>query len=284
MQINQIVNLEKYPLDDLDSSEGQSLINSCQLQLEETGSCLLPDFVKKEALDLAKQDGLNKLDSAFQVDHNFSYDDVNDDTLAIPLESLPPDHPRHFKSLTRIRFLARDLMEQNNPARTLHDWSGMTDFISRVMDQPTFQSACPLSSCILTVAEEGELQEWHFDGIDYIVTLMLEKPEHGGEFEYVTDLRKPGQPDDYAGVSAVFKGEHDKIISLPIEPGTLTLFKGKYNLHRAAPVAKGSRRMMAILSYEQVPNKTGTENYLKLFYGRSLCDLPEHERIVQFQN
>ena len=281
MNISQIVDLDRYPLDRLDSPEGHALVVACQQQLNETGSCLLPGFFSHAALEAARSDGLDKLNTAHQVDYEFAYDDVNDDTLAIPLESLPADHPRHYKSLTRIRFLARDLLHEDNPARLLHAWSGLTEFISQVMQQPTYPSACPLSSCILTVAEEGELQDWHFDGIDYIVTVMLEQSERGGAFEYVTGLRSLGQQDDYDGVSAVFQGKRDNVTSLPNEPGTLTLFKGKYNLHRAAPVAKGSRRMMAILSYEQVPDKTGSENYLRLFYGRSLSDLPEHERVVR---
>ena len=282
MKIDQIVNLQRYPLDQLDSAEGYALVESCRQKLEQTGSCLLPEFISQAALKEAHRDGLEKLSSAHQVDYEFAYDDVNDDTLATPLESLPADHPRHYKSLTRIRFLARDLMQKNNPARLLHTWPCMIEFISRVMQEPTFPSGCPLSSCILTTAEEGELQDWHFDGNDYIVTLMLEKPDRGGAFEYATGLRAPGEVDDYAGVSSVLKGERDRVHSLAIEPGTLTLFKGKYNLHKAAPVAEGCRRMMAILSYEQEPDKTGTERYLKLFYGRSLSDLPEDERVVRY--
>lgn len=258
------------------------LIESCKRQLHKTGACLLPDFISELAVHSIRSDGLDNLGHAHQVDHNFSYDDVNDDTLSIPLESLPSDHPRHFKSLTRIRFLARDLMHKDNPARLLHAWSGMTDFISRIMQEPTYPSACPLSSCVLTIAEEGELQNWHFDGNDYIVTLMLEQSAQGGAFEYVNGLRGPNQEDDYDGVSAVFKGRRDNVITLPITPGTLTLFKGKYNLHRASPVARGCQRMMAILSYEQEPDATGSENFLKLFYGRGLSDLPENQRIVKY--
>ena len=188
MKIEQIVNLQRYPLDRLDSVEGQALVQSCRDKLDQTGACLLPEFMSGSALEQAHRDGLNKLEAAHQVDYEFAYDDINDDTLSIPRDSLPEGHPRHYKSLTRIRFLARDLMQADNPARLLHAWPGMADFISRVMQEPTYPSGCPLSSCILTTAEEGELQDWHFDGVDYIVTLMLEKAERGGAFEYVSRL------------------------------------------------------------------------------------------------
>lgn len=241
MKISEIVNLNGYPIDQLDLPEGQAFVESCQQQLTQSGSCLLPEFFTSFALEQTRRDGLEKLDAAHQVDHEFAYDDVDDSTLSMPLLSLPENHPRHYKSLTRIRFLARDSMDESNPARLLHGWSGMTRFIARVMQQQTYQSACPLSSCILTVAEEGALQEWHFDGADYIVTIMLEKPEQGGAFEYVTGLRSAHEEDDFDGISDIFQGKRDNVISLPVEPGTLTLFKGKYNLHRAAPVAAGCR-------------------------------------------
>ena len=109
----------------------------------QTGSCLLPDFFSRQALEATRKDGIEKLPTAHQVDYEFAYDDVDDNTLAIPLESLPADHPRHYKSLTRIRFLARDLMDTDNPARLLHTWPGMTKFIAEVMQRPTYQSACP---------------------------------------------------------------------------------------------------------------------------------------------
>ena len=283
MNISEIVDEIRYPIAQLDSPRGKQFVQACQQQLRRTGACLLPGFISPAAIESARLDGIEKLSKAHQVDYNFAYDDVNDDTLAIPLETLPADHPRHHKSLTRIRFLARDILSEKNPMRLLHAWPGLREFIEQVMQQPTYPSACPLSSCILTVAEEEELQDWHFDGVDFIVTLMLEKPDDGGAFEYVTGLRKPDQEDDYDGVSAVFEGRCENIVSLPIEPGTLTLFRGKFNLHRAAPVARGSRRMMAVLSYEREPDQTGSEDYLRLFYGRSLHDLPCHQRLVHYR-
>ena len=282
MDIGKIIDLERYPLNELSSPEGVRLVESCRQQLNRTGACLLPQFLSTPALQQAHRDGLEKLTQGHQVDYEFAYDDVNDDTLAIPLESLPKNHPRRYKSLTWIRFIARDLLAVENPARLLHAWPGMTQFIAEVMQLSIYPSACPLSSCILTVAEEGELQDWHFDGNDFIVTLMLEKPDAGGAFEYVTGLRAPGKEDDFDNVNAVFEGRYQPIQVPHIEPGTLTLFRGRYNLHRAAPVAKGCRRMMAILSYEQEPGMTGSENYLKLFYGRSLADLPEQQRQLDY--
>ncbi|NKB76474.1 MAG: hypothetical protein GKR96_05355 [Gammaproteobacteria bacterium] len=129
---------------------------------------------------------------------------------------------------------------------------------------------CPLSSCVFTVAEAGELQDWHFDGNDFIVTLMLEDSPKGGHFEFATGLRRPNREDDFESISQVIAGKYADVNRPDIRPGTLTLFKGKYSLHRASAVEGEGRRVMAVLSYETTPGRIGGNEYLKLFYGRGL--------------
>ena len=277
-----MINVDCYSFGKSDDIAELDLIQSCRDQLDKTGSCLLPDFLTKASQQQALDDALDKISAAHQVNHEFAYDDVDDNTLAVSLKSLPENHPRHHKSLTKIRFLARDLLSPSNPLLMLHSDPLLCRFISQVMDKEIYPSACPLSSCVVTVAEEGELQDWHFDGADFIVTIMLEQANSGGDFEYVKGLRSADGSDDFAAISNVFKGDREGVIVPAIEPGTLTLFKGRFNLHRAAPVDAGSRRVMAVLSFETQPNKTGTDAFLKLFYGRNLADLPKQKRLVKF--
>ena len=271
MNISQIVNLDRYPLDKVDSDAYRDLITDCQQQLAEDGCCLLPEFIRTDALETSRQEAVNLASNSYQMDHYFAYDDVNDDTLSRNLDDLPEDHPLRFKSRTRIRFIARDLLVSENPVKQLHQWPGMCTFLRDTMQLPqVFTNDCPLSSCVMTVAEQGELQDWHFDGTEYIVTLMLEDSPQGGNFEFVPGLRRPDEEDDYENISSVIAGEYTNVICPDIQPGTLTLFKGKYSLHRASPVEGDGRRVMSVLSYETEPGLTGSNNYLKLFYGRTL--------------
>ena len=41
----QLVNLERYPIDDLESSAGRALLDTCQRQLAGRALCALPDFI-----------------------------------------------------------------------------------------------------------------------------------------------------------------------------------------------------------------------------------------------
>lgn len=271
MNISQIVDLDRYPLDEMGSTTYRKLIDDCQQQLNQNGCCLLPGFLKSDAMAQARLEAINLAKSGYQMNHHFAYDDVNDDTLARDLDDLPMDHPLRFKSLTKIRFVGRDLIHSENPVQQIHTWPQMCTFLQDTMQLPqVFINDCPISACVFTVAEAGEMQDWHFDGTEYIVTLMLEDSSEGGDFEFVTGLRQPDLEDDYDNISRVIAGQYPDVIRPDIKPGTLTLFKGKYSLHRASAVQGNGRRVMSVLSYETTPGRTGSEAYLKLFYGRSL--------------
>ena len=274
MRICNIVNTLRYPLDNLNGSAYRKLISRCRQQLEQDGCCLLPDFLNPNALNTAKQEAIALAKDGFQMNHHFAYDDVNDETLSRNLDSLPKDHPRRFKSLTKIRFIARDLMSPVNPIRRLHDWPNICTFLQDVLQIPAiYPNECPLSSCIFTVAERSELQDWHFDGNHFIVTLMLEDSNEGGHFEFVRGLREPDKEDKFESIAQVINGNYPAVRRPEIKPGTLTVFRGKYNLHRASVVEGNGRRIMAVLSYETEPGKTGTDEYLKLFYDRTLSEV-----------
>ena len=274
MNICDIVDTCRYPLDYSGGAIYKKLISQCRQQLEQEGCCLLPDFLKPDALDNAKQEAITLATGGFQMNRYFAYDDVNDDTLSRNLDSLPKDHPRRFKSLTKIRFVARDLISSVNPIQRVHNWPSICTFLQDLLQIPAiYPNECPLSSCVFTVAERGELQDWHFDGNQFIVTLMLEDSNDGGYFEFVRGLREPGKEDNFESIAQVINGNYPAVSRPVIKPGTLTVFRGKYSLHRASAVEGDGRRIMAVLSYETDPGKTGTDEYLKLFYGRTLSDV-----------
>ena len=67
---------------------------------------------------------------------------------------------------------------------------------------------------------------------------MLRKPEWGGNFECVPNLRSP-RDENYDGVRAVLRGRRDQVQVVGFEPGTLMVFRGHYTLHRVSPVRGG---------------------------------------------
>lgn len=274
MRMDQIVELERYPLDRLEGAACRDLVERCRAELEETGCCLLPGFLTPEAIAAALADADAALPRAHQVDFITTYDEGYPNPHGEPLDSLPADHPRRHPSPTYIRFIAKDLIRDGDPVKDLFHWPNMIEFAGGILGMSAiYPFACPMAGCIFTVAEKGELQDWHFDANDFIVTIMLEDAEKGGDFEYVPGLRTPDADDDFEGVRRVFGGKHPGVIRPGIEPGTLTIFRGRYNLHRASPVEGEGRRVMAVLSYEDTPDRVGVPKFQKQFYGRTLDEL-----------
>ena len=77
--------------------------------------------------------------------------------------------------------------------------------------------ADPLAGANVMAYRDGEALNWHFDRSEFTTTLLLQKPEAGGEFEYRTDLRSDSDP-NYDGVARLLlgadpDGAHPRIVA-----------------------------------------------------------------------
>ena len=66
-------------------------------------------------------------------------------------------------------------------------------------------------------ANDGQELNWHFDNSEFVITLLLQSPKAGGDFEYVKDLRDADAGDmNYDDVSAGVEGA--PVEKLQIDP------------------------------------------------------------------
>ena len=103
--------------------------------------------------------------------------------------------------------------------------------------------------------EQGDELGWHFDGADFVVTLLLQASESGGVFEFAPMLRTADDRND-DGVRALLAGERDAIRTMSGEPGTLALFRGHWSPHRVTPVrglARAHQRGALVLRRTRPP-------------------------------
>jgi hypothetical protein len=115
--------------------------------------------------------------------------------------------------------------------------------------------------------EDDELQ-WHFDQTDFVVSLAIQTADHGGHFEVVPRIRT-AEDECYDDVSAVLAGSRDGVVTLPMVPGTLLVFEGRYSLHRVSPVGSGRARHVGLLAYDTRPGTLGSELLREARYGRT---------------
>lgn len=195
--------------------------------------------------------------------------------------TLPATDPRRKFFDRSNAFVAADNFQPDGPLRTVFDSDGFDPFIRDCLQAPPdrfFRYADPLADVIVNTAVEGNGFPWHFDTNNYTVTLALQNAEHGGAFEYAPMIRT-STDENFDAVSQVLDGTSDKVISLNLEPGDLQLFKGRYSLHRVAPLRGQTPRYVAIFSYVEEPNMVGTPERARQLYGKTLPI--HHERAGQ---
>ena len=100
------------------------------------------------------------------------------------------------------------------------------------------------------------------------MTLLLQAPRNGRQFQYVRDLRDADAGDmNYQGVGDVLDGRTAPF-DLAISPGTLVLFRGRNSIHRVTPTIGPLTRILVVLAYNNVPGISLSEAARMTFFGR----------------
>lgn len=243
------LDLERYPIEHLDGPEAMRLVEECRAQIEREGLCLLPGFLPPAEVERAVAEAEQKLPDAFHKERSI---------VAMYESEMDPDGPADDPLRTAHRhemhIIATDEIDAGSPVRRLYEWDGFARFLSAVLGQPVHPVEDPLVSLVITAMQPGGEQGWHFDDNDFVVSLLLQKPAVGGEFEYAPMIRTDDDP-GWDRIREVFTAgsasEHVKVA--PVEPGTLALFRGEKSVHRVSPVVEGPTRLIALLSYHREP-------------------------------
>ncbi len=264
MKIAEIIKLDRYPLHELGSADGAALINTVRDTLQDSGSCTMEGFVTDAALQCMVRQAESLTDLAYHGPTEVSPYFFN---YAIG-ENLKVDdeHPTRRKGRRNLRQVAADLIPVDHLLSQLYRSSLMTDFLSEVLQIPVYRNQDRYQSLNISVMEEGGCQQWHFDGGNMVTTLLLQAPERGGNFEYVPNIRSE-QDENFDRVREVLDGHSRDVRTLNLKPGTLSLFRGHYSLHRVTEVSGAKRRLQAILGYTTRPNMVGSLNSSILHYG-----------------
>ena len=257
MSLSQIVDMQNYPLDD------EWFLNTCKAQLDETGVLVLPGFVTSDALKAMHAESVAGHPKAYFCVQNHSV------YLGPKDEAFADDHPanRHVESSKGC--ICDDEIAQDSPLRALYDADSFRNFVTHVTGETSLHPyADSLSSVNIHYAERGQQLGWHFDNSSFAITLLIRKPEGGGEFEYVKDLRDADQGEfNFDGVADLLDGKR-KPDKLEIEPGTLVLFRGRNSIHRVTPTEGATTRLLAVLAYNSEPGISLSESARMTFYGR----------------
>ena len=255
--IGQIVDLARYPIDRVESDEAQQLLVRCRQATDNTALCMLPGFIQPNAVKVMAEelDGL--------VANASRYDEERIAYAEPTTEIWPAGHPQGRKHVCRYYQLLNYQIPNDSPLRRLYYWPPLTEFLRRMMGYEEFyRSDCPHLALTAKLADEGDMDGWHFDGTDVAFSLMLQEPEAGGEFEYLPYLRTETEQ-NYDAVATAFDNPDRLSVRHTIKAGTLTVFKGDLSLHRVTSVEGGRRRIVALFSYHHQPGHVFHQYYIE---------------------
>ncbi|MEM7073807.1 MAG: phytanoyl-CoA dioxygenase family protein [Pseudomonadota bacterium] len=257
-----LIDLDRYPIH-RDCTARDALIARVRADLARDGCAVIRNFLTAGAIGALTQEA----DSVAHLGHRsfnrtnayFTKDDPD----------LPEDDPRRRFFDRSNTFIPADNFLKTGALRTIHDAPGFDRFVQDcVQEDRFFRYADPLADVIVNMAEAGNGFPWHFDTNNFTVTLAIQNACAGGAFEYAPAIRQGGE--NFDEVTRVLDGTSEKVTVLELCPGDLQLFRGRYSLHRVAPLKGARRRYVAIFSYVEEPGMVGAPERTKQLYGRVL--------------
>ncbi len=261
--MDDVIDLERYPLQAPESPAYAVLVGSCQRALAEHGMVNLDGFVRPDAVRRAAAE-LRPLSARASYNHRRSHNVYFLDRV----EDLAANHP----ALTRFETSSQTLCDDQLGGTLVHriyEWLPLLKFLARVMQVPELHlMQDPLARANVMEYRPGEALNWHFDRCRYTTTLLVQAAEHGGEFEYASALRSDTDP-NYDGVGKLLLGDRSRVQVNPLAAGTLNVFAGKNTLHRVSTVEGSRSRFVAVFSYYERPGLLFSDSERIGFYGRA---------------
>lgn len=268
MALHQVVETARYPLADPGAAEGRAVISRARHELETLGCTVLPDFIRPSLRDVLRQEC-----SAIAPRAHHDVETVNVYNIAVGTD-LPDGHPGRRTFQRGNAFVAKDRIPATSLVGRLYSHEAFQQFIAHCFGLPQLHElADPLSGLVLNVVAPGMEHPWHFDTNEFTVSMLTQEAEAGGAFEYCPNIRS-AHDERFDDVRDVLDGRGERLIRrLPLQPGDLQLFKGRYSLHRVSPVRGEVARHSAIFAYSERPGVIGSVARTRQLFGRVL---PEH--------
>ena len=268
--IYDLIDLDRYPLDNLSSQDGCQLIETIRVSLNKNGSCSLAGFVREAVIKqmAAEAETLQQLAYAGPTEvspYFFNYDLGKGAEIA-------EDHPLRRKGKRNLSQVATDLIPENHLLSRLYYSPVIADLLSQVLQQPVYRNQDKYQSLNISMMNSGGCQQWHFDSGRMVTTLLLQAPEAGGVFEYVPELRSD-ENENFDEVRKVLDGDLSRARQIKLEAGTFSLFRGHYSMHHVTEVQGNKTRIQAILGFSTTPDLHGNLESSILHYGPRVAEL-----------
>ena len=256
-ELSSVVNKNKNPLSDC------YFISECKKTLDIEGALVLPGFLNRTAVESINKEAETQKHLAYYTksQHNIY--------LTATDPQFECNHVRNRLVTSSKGCITTDQIPTDSALKVLYESSEFKKFLCQVLgEKQLYEYADNLSSINLHYAGDGQELGWHFDNSSFAITLMIQKPENGGEFEFLKDARDADSDDmGFNNVKKVLDGETipDK---LSINAGDLVLFRGRNSMHRVTPVIDNTTRKLVVLAYNSEKGVSLSKSARMTFFGR----------------
>ena len=245
--LNHFIDLDRYPIHELDSRAGQELITQAQDMMQTDTLCLLEGFLRNEALSQLGSEITQLEPDAHPLDYlSTAYGWMNNAGFA-------PEHPRSQLMRRNCSTITTEQLDPAGLCMEMYEFDELTEFVRRLLKYDTlYRTACPTLSIQINIMDENESFGWHFDTNDGVVSFTIQNADNGGGFEYAPLIRAEDD-ENYTAVSAILN-DSDTPRQPQLTAGTFSLFLGRRSLHRSAPVGTTKHTRQSLLfSYDRNP-------------------------------
>ena len=264
-RLSTIIDLKKYPIQDLASPVIKELIKKCKNDLDQFSCSTIPNFILSKSLKIMKTELEQQINEVYMSKETINpYLNSKDDP------SLEKDHPKRIFSKRFNGYLNSDLFEKDSEMKFLYEQELLLKFVSACLEiAPIYRWADPLACHAYNIMKPEGILPWHFDSCEFTLSIMIQKPEKGGIFEYCPNIREPGN-ENFEEVKKVLAGDRKTVRQLKLEPGDLQIFKGRFTLHRVTKIEGNCSRYLAIPAYVLDPWRVNTPEHSRSIYGKVL--------------
>jgi hypothetical protein len=261
----ELVDLGRYPINSPGTPAYDAVVDAARADLVDRGAAELAGFVTTEGVAALQAD------ADALAERSFHSGGVGTAYLELPEDHWPKDHPRQTWAPYAVGAVGYDVIPNASPLRRFYESAILLAFLEVVLDRGTLHRyADPCGALNLAVMGEGDELQWHFDQTDFVVSLAIQPAEHGGDFDVVPRIRS-GDDERYDDVAAVLGGDDDRVVTLPMTPGTLLVFEGRHSLHRVSPITGSTLRHVGLLAYDTKPGTVSSDLLREVRYGRTVA-------------
>merc|ERR1719362_88743 len=267
------VDLQRYPINDLGSVQGQLMLKEIRADLEKEGCVVLKGFMTSSWVTKAVAETWPLIDKRFVPDMSRNiYHSSKEDP------SLPKDHPANTFFQTKQAFIAGDWYSNETAVKRLYYYPPLLPFLSEVMGKTVYVSDDPFNSASMSVQTDNVSNSWHFDSNEFGVSVMVQKPEKGGDFQFAPGIRS-ATDEKYEAVQQLLEDKYPDVRTSPLQPGDVQIFKGRYLAHRVTAAQGSTPRFLLSFGYAPRRGFYLHPDRARTIYGRSLqCQIDSWNR------